>query len=165
MIPLVFFPTILPQGGGGVPGFTDMVDGFIIPEFFNSNFSNGEFVFALTDTEKKVTAKHGTIGTGTTATIENTEDNADYKPPSGKTSRVVVRLRTGSAFSGSVDIRASDTVDTADGTILQTWSAVASSILWTSKIVTIPAGKFLTITNQAGGGSLGDIFAWIAEEK
>ena len=56
--PLYVYTDVSQLTTPGVPGFTDMADGWIIPEYFAEANSLGEFVFALTDTEQKVSGHH-----------------------------------------------------------------------------------------------------------
>ncbi len=156
----------------GVPGFTDMTDGWIIPDFPGTGtFSTAEFVFALkqnsqgVSTEKKVTAvKALNLAVGLSTTLENTDNDVDYKPPIGKTARAIVKIDVGNITDGIFQVRASDTPDTNNGTILDTWSVAVAGKSWTSKILEIPAGKYLTVTHSTGIGNSTSFEAWIAEE-
>lgn len=149
----------------GVPGFTSMADGFVIPEFFDESLADGEFVFALTDDEKKRIAKLDANATTTPISLIDQHTNAAFQVTSGKTARVILVISVSNAIS-DVEIWESDTVDTADGTKLTTMFQIGIGNLITTSILEFAANKYITlkITTGSGRANLGSTVAYIAEE-
>lgn len=166
--------SIVAPGVPEVPGFTSMSDGYLLDLFFgDSTPVDGQFIFALISNslgvplERKVLAKHDTNITPTSAaTLENTKNDVDYEAPTGKETRFVIRIQAGTTnTTPNIKIRASDSADTDDGTILETLTptAFASGNKITTKILTLPAEKFLTVKNDSATGNI-QARAWLAEE-
>ena len=147
-----------------MPGFTSMVDGFVIPEYFDNPTAVGEFVFALTDTEKKRIAKLDANATTTPKSLVDQHTNAAFQVASGKTARVVLVISVSNAIS-DVEIWESDTVDTADGTKLDTMFQIVVGDFITTSILTFASTKYITlkITTGSGRASQDATIAYIAE--
>ena len=95
-----------------------------------------------------------TLTSAAPQTLLLAKDLTDLQVPVGK-KWIVVLLISRSSVDWTGKIRASDTVDTADGLIL--WDRTTTIITGeriTSEIVTIAAQKFLTVETDAGTGIL-----------
>jgi hypothetical protein len=140
------------QPDEGVPGFTGMADGFVIPQWFGGITQTGEFVFALENTEFKTEAVLETAVSASSAqTLVRQDANTDYQVPAGKSARVVLIIDIGTGTTGGVTITHTASADATGGTVLQTFSNVTSSTTYTSKILTVPASRYLTIERDGTG--------------
>ena len=91
-----------------------------------------------------------TLSSAAPQTLLLAKDLTDLQVPVGK-KWIVVLLLSRSSVDWTGKIRASDTVDTADGTVL--WDRTTTIITGeriTSEILTLTAQKFLTVETDAG---------------
>lgn len=162
----MFFPSIIPSsGGGGVPGFGALADAFFIPDSLglSSVDPGNRFIFSLESTEKRVFARKTGINSGSAGTLENQDTASNYQVPSAKTSRAVIEIIEGTG-NGDIKVWASDTLDTADGTLLYTITNNTSGAKRLTPVLTFASQKYLTVEHVTGGSNQVTAQAYIAEE-
>jgi len=102
----------------------------------------------LTDTVIPITQEVVPVGATTLKTLSS---NTAIQTSSGKKIQAILLVRSNSGAALTFVIRASDTVDTADGNIIYTQSlGIAQSEAITLDILNIPDSKFLTMNVLTG---------------
>jgi len=91
------------------------------------------------------------ITAGTTKTLEIARTSGDYQNSTGVDSHAVIIVgRNGGASPPTFKLRASNTADTADGTVLYDQTVGLGVEFLATEVVDVPDTKFLTIEVAAG---------------
>lgn len=107
-----------------------------------------------------------TVGLSNDTTLVYADDDSVIEAPVGKKLECAFLWKNISTIAASsFNVRASDTQDTADGTILQSLQNLGLNGQGSNtKVLAVPAGKFLTIENLSASAAVGIVYG-IAIEK